>query len=102
MALPPARAMPEEYYIFAYVDPLCRDDPGREEFYHGMGRGEPHASHLIGIDDRDVLARIAGIRAAGSEPIFRVVGTSLTEDEATRALSALRKLDHVSAAMARR
>jgi hypothetical protein len=91
-----------DYYIFAYIDPFCRDGPGRDEFYHGMGRGEPHGAHLLGIGDRDVLARIKRIRAAGSEPVFRVVGSALTEDEATRALSALRKLDRVSAAFATR
>jgi hypothetical protein len=90
--------MSEDYYIFAYVDPLI---PG-DEFYHGMGRGEPHDSHLVTISDPDILERIARIRAAGKEPAFRVIGMSLTEEEATRALSLFRKLDRVNAAYAKR
>ena len=90
--------MSENHYVFAYVDPLVPDD----EFYHGMGQGEPNDSHLVAISDPETIARIARIRAAGKEPVFRVIGLSLTEEEATRALSLFRKLDRVKAAYARR
>ena len=90
--------MSENHYIFACVDPLV---PG-DEFYHGMGQGDPNDSHLVAISDPETLARIARIRAAGKEPVFRVVGMSLTEEEATRALSLFRKLEKVKAAYAKR
>jgi hypothetical protein len=90
--------MSEDHYIFACVDPFA---PG-DEFYHGMGRGEPSDSHLVAISDLDVLGRIARIRAAGGEPVFRVIGKSLTEEEAINALSLFRKLDEINTAFAKR
>ena len=66
-----------DYYVYVYIDPRSF-----EEFYYGKGRGSRKEAHLTSATDTEKTARIVAIRAAGLQPIIRVVARDLSESEA--------------------
>lgn len=66
-----------EYYVYVYIDPR-----NFEEFYFGKGKGSRKLAHLGEASDSDKSHRIRAIRAAGLEPIIRVIAQGLTEHDA--------------------
>jgi hypothetical protein len=67
----------QEYYVYCYIDPR-----NFEEFYYGKGTGSRSKAHLLDQGRSQKASRIKQIRAAGAEPIIRVVATGLTEEQA--------------------
>ncbi|RXH14856.1 GIY-YIG nuclease family protein [Bradyrhizobium guangzhouense] len=65
------------YYVYVYIDPR-----NYEEFYYGKGKGSRKRAHLSDTSDSEKSRRIKAIRAAGLEPIIRVIARNLTEQEA--------------------
>ena len=66
-----------DYYVYVYIDPR-----NFEEFYYGKGRGSRKEAHLFETGDTPKIKRIAEIRAAGADPIVRVIARGLTESQA--------------------
>jgi hypothetical protein len=66
-----------DYYVYVYIDPR-----NLEEFYFGKGRGSRKEAHLFENSDSEKSRRIAAIRAAGLEPIIRVIARRLTQHDA--------------------
>lgn len=66
-----------EFYVYVYIDPR-----NFEEFYYGKGRGDRKLAHLDDSDDTEKVRRIRQIRAAGLEPVIKVVAAGLAESEA--------------------
>lgn len=67
----------QDYYVYVYIDPR-----NFEEFYYGKGKGSRSQAHLSDSRDSEKSARIKQIKAAGEEPIIRIVAANLTDDEA--------------------
>jgi uncharacterized protein len=67
----------DNYYVYCYIDPR-----NLEEFYYGKGTGNRSKAHLLEQGKSEKAARLREIRAAGVEPIIRVIATDLTEDQA--------------------
>ena len=66
-----------DYYVYVYIDPR-----NFEEFYFGKGRGSRKNAHLSDNSDSEKAQRISEIRAAGLEPIIRVIARELSEHDA--------------------
>lgn len=66
-----------DYYVYVYIDPR-----NFEEFYYGKGTGSRKDSHLSDWGDSEKANRIKDIRAAGLEPIIKVIARNLTEHDA--------------------
>lgn len=66
-----------EYYVYVYIDPR-----NFEEFYYGKGKGSRKLAHLGEDSDSEKSLRIKAIRAAGLDPVVRVVAQGLTEHDA--------------------
>ena len=66
-----------DFYVYVYIDPR-----NFQEFYFGKGRGSRKDAHLTDSSDSEKAQRIAAIKAAGLEPIVRVVARDLTEHDA--------------------
>ncbi len=67
----------EEYYVYVYIDPR-----NFEEFYYGKGTGSRKSAHLSDGSDTEKAKRIKSIKAAGLDPIIKVIAKDLTEREA--------------------
>lgn len=67
----------EDYYVYCYIDPR-----NLEIFYYGKGTGGRSESHLLAQGKSEMAARIKQIRAAGVEPIIRIIAADLTKDQA--------------------
>ncbi len=66
-----------DYYVYVYIDPR-----NFEEFYFGKGTGSRKKAHLTDDSDTEKSKRIKAIRAAGMEPVIKVIAKDLTEHEA--------------------
>ena len=66
-----------DYYVYVYIDPR-----NLEEFYYGKGTGDRKYSHLGDDNDSEKNKRIKEIRAAGLEPIIKVIARNLTAHDA--------------------
>ena len=66
-----------DYYVYVYIDPR-----NFEEFYYGKGIGSRKSSHLNDNSDTEKAKRIKVIKAAGLDPIIKVIAKSLTDKEA--------------------
>ena len=66
-----------DYYVYVYIDPR-----NFEEFYYGKGIGSRKSSHLNDNSDTEKAKRIKAIKAAGLDPIIKVIAKSLTDKEA--------------------
>jgi hypothetical protein len=66
-----------DYYVYVYIDPR-----NHEEFYYGKGKGSRKDSHLHDGADSEKTRRIGAIRAAGLQPIIRVIARQLSEHDA--------------------
>jgi hypothetical protein len=66
-----------DYYVYVYIDPR-----NFEEFYFGKGIGSRKKAHLTDDSDTEKAKRIKAIKAAGLEPIIKVISKDLTEHEA--------------------
>ena len=69
--------MSSNYYVYVYVDPRNYD-----EFYFGKGKGSRKDAHLEDKSNSLKVKRINEIKAAGLEPIIRVIAKNLTESQA--------------------
>ena len=65
------------YYVYVYIDPR-----NFEEFYYGKGRGSRKEAHLKDVSESTKARRIKDIKAAGEEPLIRVIARGLSESEA--------------------
>lgn len=74
----------EDYYVCCYIDPR-----NHEVFYYGKGTGSRSRAHLLDQGKSEKATRIKQIRAAGVEPIIRIIATDLTEDQALLVETAL-------------
>ncbi|WP_084444833.1 GIY-YIG nuclease family protein [Hymenobacter roseosalivarius] len=66
-----------DYYVYVYIDPR-----NFEEFYYGKGIGSRKSAHLSDSSDTEKAKRIKAIKAAGLDPIIKVIAKDLTEREA--------------------
>jgi uncharacterized protein len=66
-----------DYYVYVYIDPR-----NYEEFYYGKGIGSRKTAHLSDESDTEKTKRIKAIKAAGLDPIIKVIAKNLTESEA--------------------
>lgn len=66
-----------DYYVYVYIDPR-----NFEEFYFGKGTGSRKKAHLMDDSDTEKAKIIKAIKAAGLEPIIKVIAKDLTEHEA--------------------
>ncbi len=66
------------YYVYVYIDPR-----NFEEFYFGKVKGSRKSAHLKDLEsDSEKTKRIKSIKAAGLEPIIRVIARNLTQHDA--------------------
>jgi hypothetical protein len=66
-----------DYYIYVYIDPR-----NFESFYYGKGKGSRKEEHPKSKHESRKLRRIKQIKAAGEDPIIKVIASGLTEDQA--------------------
>jgi len=66
-----------DYYVYAYIDPR-----NFETFYYGKGKGSRKEAHLKSKHESKKLRRIKQIKAAGQNPIIKVIASDLTEGQA--------------------
>jgi hypothetical protein len=66
-----------DYYVYVYIDPR-----NFEEFYYGKGSGARKTEHLKDAGDSEKARRIHAIKAAGRDPLIRVIAANLSEPEA--------------------
>lgn len=66
-----------DYYVYVYIDPRSY-----EEFYYGKGRGSRRYEHLSDGGDSEKARLIRDIKAAGLNPIVKVIARDLSEDQA--------------------
>lgn len=64
-------------YVYVYIDPR-----NFEEFYFGKGCGSRKDAHLSDTSDSEKAKRIAAIKAAGLQPIIRVIACDLSDHDA--------------------
>jgi hypothetical protein len=74
----------ENYYVYCYIDPRTG-----KEFYYGKGNRGRKLAHLRTQGKSEKAKRIRQIRAAGAEPIIRVIAAGLTQDHALLVEAAL-------------
>jgi hypothetical protein len=67
----------ENYYVYCYIDPRSG-----KEFYYGKGKRGRKEVHRWAQGKSKMARKIRQIRAAGKEPIVRVIAAGLTEDHA--------------------
>jgi len=65
------------YYVYVYIDPR-----NFEEFYFGKGTGSRKSAHLADDSDTEKAKIIKAIKAAGLDPIIKVIAKDLTESDA--------------------
>ncbi len=66
-----------EFYVYCYIDPRTG-----KEFYYGKGKEGRKDIHLWTQGKSKKAKKIRQIRAAGKEPVIRVIAANLTEDQA--------------------
>jgi hypothetical protein len=66
-----------EFYVYVYYDPR-----NFQPFYIGEGKGKRLFSHESDPQDTRKTATIRSIKAAGLEPIIRVIAKGLTKEQA--------------------
>jgi hypothetical protein len=64
-------------YVYVYIDPR-----NFETFYYGKGRGSRKEAHLKSKRESRKLRRIKQIKAAGQNPIIKVIAKDLTDEQA--------------------
>ena len=64
-------------YVYVYVDPR-----NFEEFYYGKGTGSRKSAHLTDSSDTEKTKIIKAIKAAGLDPIIKVIAKDLSEADA--------------------
>jgi hypothetical protein len=74
----------ENYYVYCYIDPRTG-----KEFYYGKGKRGRKESHLWAQGKSKTAKKIRQIRAAGVEPIIRVIAADLKQDQALLVEAAL-------------
>ncbi len=67
----------DDYYVYVYIDPR-----NYEPFYYGKGKGSRKEAHLESRHESRKLRRIKQIKAAGQDPVVKVIASGLTEDQA--------------------
>jgi hypothetical protein len=74
---PMAETPTGKYYVYVYIDPR-----NFEEFYYGKGVGYRKNAHLADAAATEKAGRVREIKAAGLEPIIKVLARNLSESDA--------------------